>query len=268
MSEAGARRPTPNRVAVIGLVARFLPPRPASPRTRERPPPGYGVREQCLPFTAAAALGLAIPSPFAWGYCRPADAPAGARTFRSPVPGGCAERAFYVVDSPELGFAGNAFAVPAEIAARIGTAPMPGLSFFDRPDQQDQVKLHLPYVWRTPEGVGLFFTAPVNRPRADRLELVAGLVDSDWYPNPVNLVLTLPPAPGAAHVAAGEIVAQVVPVPAALRQPRLEAVEGHRREARDVLDGLRAWRETHRRDRSAYKRLTRSRHGVLAELDS
>jgi hypothetical protein len=250
-------------VAIIGLVARFLRPRPASPRTRDRPPPGYGVREQCLPFTAAAALGLAVPSPFAWGYCLPAEAPAGARTVRSPVAGGCLDRLFYVVDDPTLGFERNAFAVPAEIAARIGAAPMPGLSFFDRPDQQDHVKLHLPYVWRTPQGLGLFFTAPVNRPRGDRLELLAGFVESDWYPNPVNLVLALPPAPGAAHVAAGEIIAQAIPIPDALRQPRLEALEGHRREARDVLDDLRSWRDVHRRDRSAYKRLTRSRHGVL-----
>lgn len=252
-------------MAVVGLVARFLPPGPASPRTRDRPPPGYGVREQCLPFTAAAALGLAIPSPFAWGFCHPAEVPPGGRAFRSPVAGGCPERMFYIRDDSALGFARNAFAIPHEIQARIGPAPMPGLSFFDRADQQDQVKLHLPYVWRTAVGVNLLFLAPLNRPRPDGLTLVAGLVESDWYPNPVNLVLTLPPTPGAVHVAAGETIAQAVPVPAALRESRLDSLEPHRREALNLLDDMRGWREAHDRDRSAYKRLSRSRHGRLPE---
>lgn len=250
---------------MIPLVARLRAPLAASPRTRDRPPPGYGVREQCLPFTAAAALGIALPSPFAWGFCRPPEVPAGARAFRSPVAGGCPERVFYVADDPERGFARNAFAIPQAIRDRIGPAPIPGLSFFDRADQQDQVKLHLPYVLRTAEGIDLLFTAPVNRPRADGLALVAGLVETGWYANPVNLVLTLPPAPGSAHVAAGEIVAQAIPVAAALRQPRIETLEPHRRAALNLLDEMRGWRAAHARDRAAYKRLSRSRHGRLPE---
>jgi hypothetical protein len=252
-------------VAVVGLVARFLAPQPASPRTRSRPPPGYGVREQCLPFTAAAALGLALPAPFSWGFCMPEDVPEGGRTFRSPVAGGCPERVFYVQDDPALSFRGNAFAIGPDVARRIGPGPVPGLSFFDRPDQQDHVKLHLPYVLRTAEGVALLFTAPLNRPRTDGLGLVAGLVETDWYASPVNLVLTLPPAPQAVHVCAGEIIAQAVPVAASLRAPAAVVFEAHRREAGEILTGMGAWRDAHDRDRAAYKRLSRSRHGRLSE---
>ena len=78
-------------------------------------------------------------------------------------------------------FTGNQFAVPDKIEKKIGPAPIPGLSFFERTDQQDQVKLHLPYVWRTAPGVNLLFTAPINRPRGDGLSVVSGLVESDWY---------------------------------------------------------------------------------------
>jgi hypothetical protein len=256
--------PAQDRVAVAGLVPRFLPPRPASPRTRDRPPPGYGVREQCLPFTAAAALGLAIPAPFSWGFCPPAEVPAGTRAFRSPVPGGCPHRVFWVRDDPSLSFERNAFAVPVELQARIGPAPLPGLSFFDRADQQDLVKLHLPYVWRTAGGVGLLFTAPVNRPRADGLGVVAGLVECDWYASPVNLVLTLP-STAAVRVEAGEMIAQAIPISAALREVHTDEVAWHRREARTIFEGLRHWRDAHSRDRAAYKRLSRSRHGRMSQ---
>jgi len=79
-------------VAIVGFVNRFLAPEPASPRTRDNPPGGYGVREQCVPFTAAAALDAIIPSRFSWGFCEPAAVPVGARAFRSPISGGCPQR--------------------------------------------------------------------------------------------------------------------------------------------------------------------------------
>jgi hypothetical protein len=170
-----------------------------------------------------------------------------------------------VVDAPELGFERNAFAAMADIQSRAGPAPLPGLSFFDRIDQQDHIKLHLPYIWRSAPGINLLFTAPLNRPRTDGLGLLSGLVETDWYASPVNLVWVLPPAPRTVHVAAGEIVAQVIAVPAALRQPRAEALEGHRREAINTMKQLRDWRDMHERDRSAYKRLSRSRHGRLED---
>ena len=42
---------------------------PASTRTHV--PRGYGVQEQCLPFTAAASAGLLIKSPISFGFCPP-----------------------------------------------------------------------------------------------------------------------------------------------------------------------------------------------------
>ena len=255
-------------MAIIGLVNQFLAPAPASPRTRDNPPSGYGIREQCLPFTAAAALGATIPSPFSWGFCEPEAVPKGARAFRSPISGGCPQRVCYVIDDPELCFVRNQFSVAADIQRQIGPAPIPGLSFFDREDQQDQLKLHLPYVWRTSEGICLLFTQPVNRPRVDGLGVVAGLVECDWYTNPVNLVLQLPPAPLSVHVSAGETIAQAVLIDSALRRPKLEILESHRRESRNVLKGVSDWRDQHDRDRAAYKRLAKSRHGRMPEADS
>jgi hypothetical protein len=255
-----------DRVRVVPLASRIRAPVPASPRIRARPPAGYGVAEQCLPFTAAAALGFTVPAPFAWGFCDPAEVPAGARRFRSPVAGGCRRRVFYVLDDPEHGFAGNQFAALPEVLQRAGPAPLPGLSFFDRPDQQDCVKLHLPYVWRTAPGIALLFVAPLNRPRDDGLTLLAGLVETEWYADAVNLVLQLPSAPEAAvHVAAGAPIAQAVPVAGDLRRPSLELLPLHKRAARGVLDSLRGWRGAKARDRAAYKRQARSRQGVLEE---
>jgi hypothetical protein len=259
MSAAG------NRVAIIGLVTRFLPPVPASPRTRARTPEGYGVQEQCLPFTAAAALGLTIPSPFTWGFCTPAAVPTGARRFRSPVPGGCTERCFYVIDDAELGFRGNQFDVPAEVQSRAGPAPLPGLSFFDRNDQQDHVKVHLPYVWRTDPGVHLLFTSPLNRSRGDGLEVLAGLVETAWYTNPINLVVRLPERPLDAHVSGGEPLAQAVPVAANACRLAPDLVAPHRREARDVHGGVRAWRAALDSDRAAYKRQARTVRGMVPD---
>lgn len=259
---------TQDRVAIIGLVNRFLAPELASPRTRDKPPSGYGVREQCVPFTAAAALGATIPSPFSWGFCMPADVPKGARAFRCPVSGGCAHRVFYVIDNSQLFFARNQFTVSADIQKQIGPAPIPGLSFFDRADQQDQIKLHLPYVWKTCAGICVLFTPLVNRPRVDGLGVVSGLVECDWYTNPVNLVLQLPSAPQSVHIRAGEIIAQAVLIDSSLRRPDIEILEGHRRESRNVFKGVSEWRDQHERDRSAYKRLAKSRHGQLPEAEN
>lgn len=225
------------------------------------------MREQCLPFTAAAALGFCIPAPFSWGYCNPDAVPKGARAFRSPVPGGCPDRVFYVIDDHERGFSGNQFLVPPDIRKRIGPGPIPGLSFFDREDQQDMVKLHLPYVWRTDPGVNLLFTEPINRPRRDGLRVMAGLVECDWYEDAVNLVLHLPAAPCVVHVRGGDILAQTVPISRMLRQPGFAVLEPHRRAARDAADGVARWRTRHDADRAAYKRLAKSPSGVLPDPD-
>jgi hypothetical protein len=70
-------------VTLVPLVPNVRLPRVASARTRAAVPSGYGVREQCLPFTAASALGVLIPSPIRFGLCRPDELPPGCRSFRS-----------------------------------------------------------------------------------------------------------------------------------------------------------------------------------------
>jgi hypothetical protein len=254
-------------VAVVGLVDRFHAPRAATPRTRDQRPPGYGVREQCLPFTAAAAAGFLVPAPFSWGCCLPAAAPEGARRFRSPVEpeAGHDGRTFYVLDDRAHRFEGNQFVLSNAARRHATQAPLPGLSFFDRPDQQDMVKIHLPYLWLTPDGVDLLFTPPINRARDDGLLLMSGLVETSWYRNAVNLVVTLPEAPAAVHVAAGQVLAQAVAVSSDLRRPALVVLDGHRRQAREALEGVAAWQAAHARDRSAYRHLARSAHGRVEE---
>jgi hypothetical protein len=254
-------------IAVVGLVDRFHAPRAATPRTRDQRPPGYGVHEQCLPFTAAAAAGFLVPAPFSWGCCLPDDAPAGARCFRSPIEpaDGYDDRILYVLDDRAHRFEGNQFTLSDAARRHATRAPLPGLGFFDRPDQQAMVKVHLPYLWLTQEGVELLFTPPINRPRSDGLLVMSGLVEASWYRNPVNLVLTLPETPAAVHVEAGEVLAQAVPVSAQLRRPTLSIVEDHRRQARQALEGVAAWQAAHARDRSAYRHLARSAHGRVED---
>lgn len=222
------------------------------------------MREQCLPFTSASALGLAVPAPFTWGFCEADAIPDGTRSFRSPIPPDFEEpRWFYIVDDPTLSFRGNQFHVPAEVTARIGEAPVPGLSFFDRPDQQRLVKVHLPYSWRTPDEYDTLFVEALNRPREDGLRVLAGLVETAWYANPVNLVIELPAPPAPVHVEAGTQLAQAILVPQASRRPHLEVLEAHRRATRTQLDGVAHWRAAHAHSRSAYKRLARSGAGRL-----
>lgn len=261
--------PSADEVSLVGLGVPFLAPSPASPRTRTNPPSGPGIRERCLPFTAAAATGLVVPAPFGWGWSDPDDVPEGGRSFRSPVTGAAtrADRVFYVLDDVESRFEGNQFH-PGQAALRLtGDAPIPGLSFFDRPDQQDMVKVHLPYVWVTEPGIDVLFLDPINRFRTDGLRVLAGLVETAWYTNPVNLVLRLPVdrpvADGSVHVEAGEALAQAVPIDSARRRPEVRVPAGHRRKARDVLKGVAGWRAAKARDRAAYQHAARSGHGRI-----
>src|SRR6185295_3030690 len=94
-------------VTIIPLVPNLALPCLASPRTRSSIPEGYGVQEQCLPFTAASALGFLIPSPISFGLCTPEEAPHGSRTFRSPFASSADNRVFYVIDNSECLFSGN-----------------------------------------------------------------------------------------------------------------------------------------------------------------
>jgi hypothetical protein len=257
-------------VTLVPLVPNVVLPQPASPRTRSTIPPGYGVQEECLPFTAASALGFLIPSPIQFGLCLPEEAPHGSHLFRSPLmrPGPDGRfsdlRVFYVVDNPDCRFRGNAYDfedIPAAGSNRA-TVREPGLSFFDRPDQQDLYKLHLPYVWRTPEAVDALFLPLLNRP-GQGPEALCGLVETDWYASPVNLILRKPE--GAVHVRQGDAVAQVVFIPRELRRPSLEVSPGHSRLSRDIRKGLAEWDKQHAASRNAYKVLARSRHGRVED---
>jgi hypothetical protein len=253
-------------VTIVPLVpTRFLP-QPASAQTRAAIPSGYGVQEQCLPFTAASALGFVIPSPIDFGLCPPPELPSGCRAFRSPLDRAAADgrfaepRVFYIIDNHDSRFSGNAYAfegIPVD-GRRPVAVQEPGVSFFDRPDQQDLFKLHLPYIWRTPESVDTLFLPLLNR-SVHGLDVQSGLVETDWYASPVNLVLRKPT--GSIHVRAGDLVAHAILVPRSLRRPAVEIAEPHARLTREARKGLADWDAQHAQDRNAYKRLARSRHG-------
>jgi hypothetical protein len=245
---------------IIPLVQNLQLPRLASPRTRNVVPPGYGVQEQCLPFTAAAGLGLVIPSPIEFGHCPAQAVPDGCVAFRSPIRsiGPTADWVFFVRDDARCGFVGNAYRI--EHPAAASHALEPGISFFDRDDQQDLFKLHLPYVWRTPADMDVLFVSLLNR-SGPGLEVLAGLVETDWYASPVNLVLRVSGTP--VHVHAGDDLAQAILIARQQRHPEYVVAPSHARVTRDAFNALREWQAHHARDRSAYKVLARSHQGRL-----
>jgi Family of unknown function (DUF6065) len=255
-------------VTIVPLIPNAILPEPASARTRASIPPGYGVQEECLPFTAASALGFIIRSPIRFGLCPLADVPAGGRAFRSPLDQPAADgsyadpRFFYVVDNSICRFRGNAFEfdeIPAG-GSKVRTIQEPGISFFDRQDQQDLFKVHLPYIWRTPESVDTLFLPLLNR-SAQGLNVLCGIVETDWYASPVNMILRKPA--GAVHVQAGDALAHAVFVPREFRRPSLEVVQWHARVSRDARKALAEWDKQHAENRNAYKVLARSRHGRM-----
>jgi len=259
-------------VQIFPLVPNLSLPAAARATTRSDIPAGYGVQEHCLPFTAANALGLLIKSPIAFGLCLPADVPPGCHSFRSPLdqPGiptqFADERVFYVQDDPACNFVRNAFTFETlNISDHLGKRDInpiePGISFFDRQDQLDHFKLHLPYIWHTPSEVDTLFLSLINHHSA--LNVLAGLVETDWYAHPVNLVLQKPPGPVALHVTAGEPVAQAIFLSRSQRRPALKVLASHARLARDLRSSLVDWYKQRARDRGAYKRLARSQHGRM-----
>jgi hypothetical protein len=253
---------------IVPLVSNVRLPRVASARTRAAVPPGYGVREQCLPFTAASALGILIPSPIRFGLCRPDELPPGCRAFRSPLEqpdryGRFADpRLFYVFDDPNCGFSGNAYQLTGDSPPNSHPfrAREPGISFFDRPDQHNLFKLHLPYIWRTPASLDSLFLPPLNR-SARGFGVACGLVETEWYASPINLVLGKPP--GSVHVAAGDLMAQVILVPRALRRSNLDVADAHSQVYTQVYAGLAEWDRQLAEERGAYKMLARSRYGRI-----
>jgi len=253
-------------LTVVPLVPNAALPRPASARTRPTVPPGYGVQEQCLPFTTASALGILIPSPIRFGLCDPEQLPQGCRAFRSPLARPAADgsfadaRVFYVFDNPECRFAGNAYEFKGVSLSGSPSSSVqePGLSFFDRHDQLDLVKLHLPYIWRTPESVDTLFLPLLNR--STQIEVRCGLVETDWYNSPINLVLGMPPGP--VHVQIGDPVAQAILVPRNVRQPILDFAPETSQVSVDARKGLAEWDKLHAENRSAYKVLVRNFRGA------
>ncbi|MDQ3815937.1 MAG: DUF6065 family protein, partial [Armatimonadota bacterium] len=229
------------------------------------------MQEHCLPFTAATALGFMIGSPIDFGLCPPGEVPSDAHAFRSPLespqPDGSFkdERVFYVKDNPGCRFVKNAFHLDAlEITDAQGKsvfAPVqPGLSFFDRADQLDLFKLHLPYLWRTPPEVDALFLPALNR-LAPQFTVLCGLVETDWYANPVNLVIRKPPPQQSIHVVRDQPVAQVIFVARSHRRPTLQVPASSSAAAGDLRLALVKFDRQHAQDRSAYKKLARSRHG-------
>lgn len=258
-------------VQVFPLVPGVALPVPAQATTRREIPAGYGVQEQCLPFTAANALGFLIKSPITFGLCPPAEVPSGGHAFRSPLyrPAPSSEhsdpRVFYVKDDAQCRFVKNAFtwdALEAEdLRGKSQFSPVqPGISFFDREDQQDLFKLHLPYIWHTPAEVDTLFLPAINR-STQGLTMLSGLVETDWYAHPVNLIFRPPPVGLSLHIEAGETVAQVIFLARAQRRPALKVLASHARVARDLRAALVEWYQQRGRDRSAYKKLARSHHG-------
>ena len=255
-------------VTLIPLVPNLALPRVASARTRMSVPAGYGVQEQCLPFTAASALGVIIPSPIRFGFCTLEELPGGCRAFRSPMnrpdaAGNYAEpRVFYVFDNPQVRFSGNAYELSG-ISGEASTAANvqePGISFFDRDDQSTMIKLHLPYIWRTPDLVDTLFLPLLNR-ASPGVEVKCGLVETDWYASPVNLVLALPPGP--LHIGIGDPLAQAIFVPRALRRPHLDEIAEHDQLNLVARERLADWDRRHVEDRSLYKVLARSAVGRI-----
>jgi len=252
-------------LTIIPLVPNAALPRLASARTRLAVPSGYGVQEQCVPFTAASALGVLIPSPIRFGYCIPEHLPKGCRAFRSPLDRPMADgsytdpRVSYVFDNPECRFVGNAYDFTGVSISGSSSSSVqePGLSFFDRDDQRNLLKLHLPYVWRTPEPIDTLFLPLLNR--SAHFEVKCGLVETDWYSSPVNLVLGIPPGP--VHARIGDPVAQAIFVPRDLRQPALDFVPESSQLNEDTRRGLAEWDKLHAENRSAYKVLARSLRG-------
>jgi hypothetical protein len=251
-------------VSVLPLVPDAVLPIAAPGSTRPRVPAGYGVQEHCLPFVAATALGLLVRSPISFGLCAPSEVPRAAHAFAPPLEadrsagGG---RLFYVQDDPACAFSGNAFTFSAlqGFNKTHGSPVVPGLSFFERSDQLELFKLHLPFIIRTDTAVDTLFLPPINR--RPPFDVVVGLVETDWYAHPVNLVLRRPAA-GSVHVAKGDPVAQLVLVDRDRRNPEVKVLPHHARVTRDVSTQYAEWLRRHAADRSAYKQIARSRAAV------
>jgi hypothetical protein len=139
---------------------------------------------------------------------------------------------------------------------------VPGVSFFDRDDQRDLFKVHLPYLCRTSRGVDTLFLGPINRQLP--CTVLSGLVETDWYASPVNLILRKPSSTRGVHVAKGDALAQLVFIDRSHRRPNVIVLAEHARQSRDLKTAMREFDVAHARDRNVYKKMVRTQHGILA----
>jgi hypothetical protein len=209
----------------------------------------------------ATGLDLVILSPISFGFCMPSCVPLGARAFQSPIearlsPAEQDLRLYWVRDDPLRGFGGNAFVLRGDFGSDYSGLLVPGISFFDRNDQIEFCKLHLPYVLRTAPGCVLLFMPLLNR-AGGSFEVLSGLVETEWYAQPVNLVLRRP-ASGAAAVAAGQPIAQAVVTRREDRPTQLRQLHPSSEEARLLSEEFAQWYVDHAKHRSAYKTKARS----------
>jgi hypothetical protein len=173
------------------------------------------------------------------------------------------ECVFYVIDDPPCRFVKNAFRFDALKDRDHGsyTPVVPGVSFFDRVDQRELFKLHLPYIFRTSGEVDTLFLPLINR--SAPVDVLSGLVETDWYANPVNLILRQPQGAANVHISKGDPVAQLVFIERSHRRPQVTVVPAHARFARELKLMMSEWHRRHSADRSAYKQLVRSQHGQV-----
>jgi len=254
-------------VNCVPLVQNVDLPRVAPATTRTNIPKGYGIQEQCLPFTAATALGFLIGSPMTFGFCPEDKIPDGAHSFSSPVVSGEAEISdvdslkFYVKDDYGCNFVKNAFYQLSKALEAIQI--LPGLSFFDREDQQDMFKVHLPYILRTSKNIDTLFLPAINRAHFG-FTVQAGLVETDWYANSINLVLQHLPSRPSFHVVRGDPIAQMVFIERDHRSPVLSVLPEHARETRTLLKEQKEFFKEYSKNRSIYKKLARSKNGIVS----
>jgi hypothetical protein len=254
-------------VHCVPLVKNVDLPRAAPATRRTIIPKGYGIQEQCLPFTAANSLGFLIGSPITFGFCSEAQIPDGAHSFLSPVVSDAVEVSgidllkYYVKDDYECNFVKNAFYQLSETQEAIQA--LPGLSFFDRVDQQDMFKVHLPYILRTSENIDALFLPAINQGHSG-FTVKAGLVETDWYANSINLVLQHLPSKPSFHVVRGDPIAQVVFINRDHRSPSLTVLPEHARETRTLLKEKNEFLKVHSKNRSIYKKIARGENGFVS----
>ena len=243
-------------VVVLPLVPEVPLPHDVTARQGALARRGMDGADRCRPHADAAALGFAVPAPFAFGCCLPEDVPVGARAFRSPegpTAGPADGRVVYVVDAPAQRFRTNGFAARDADGTRW---LIPGLGFFERRDQSSLVRIHLPYLWRTAPGVSLLFGPPINA-EPPPLRVFSGVVETDWFGDAVELVAELPRTP--VHVRRGQPLAQVVPLrrdaPASLQVVSWDDPQGEA-----IRNAARRWQESRAASASAYRQLA-SGHG-------